>query len=227
MSAQQYEDPFWIVVGIAVLLLMTAAGAVVLWKISPLFRALCLIAYMGVKILSAILVLDFDALKTLLQTLKEVSSIVVHYGPSSIDYGMLWRYVREVEPSPLRIAVFALIPLGGLVALEVRKARLKISEKGLIEEWRKKTLADVCREWKLKPEAFKKDPVVVAKTFKNVREKRNIPPNIIARKIEDAKVREAILRFARLVDKGEVLEPISDPEEIRRRTIESLKETAK
>jgi len=130
--------------------------------------------------------------------------------------GAIWDAIQDAAPNPFPIGCALSLVFGAVVAL-IYLGRRSVSEEKVVKEQKKKTLDQVAKEWGVPPEIFQeKDLVKLATAFAETRKDRNIPPNVIARKISDPEKRMAILHFERVIKFQETFKRVTNPQDVHR-----------
>lgn len=213
------------------LVLLFLAGIVfalwTFWNYLPPFRDTILLFLTLVRALGSLLVLDLKGAREML-LLAEVLVRGLSAGVP-IDYTLWKETVLAHGASPLRIGLVCTALAGGLVWYRWRTER-GLTEKQLVRRFRRLSQEDLFRILRLElPDPRKASPLELARRFHEARQQRNIPPNVVARKLGrmGEAARQAISFFDRLVTSGEVMRPVGNREELDemvRREIAELKD---
>jgi len=211
MSVRQQEDSNMIVPALFITVAMAAALYWLVFPI-PVVRCVVYLLLIAVKFFGALLVLDFDSMGKLLG----LAGIILDGLKAGLrpNPGAIYRAILEAAPSPLIVgfilSTIAMVP--GAVLLRRRFP----SEKKAVRRQAGKNLEQVLRDWQIEGElSGDEPPEELAAKFAKIREKKNLPPNVIARKIADPMRRSALWHFNRVVKHGEIFRKITDTEELR------------
>jgi hypothetical protein len=188
----------------------------------PAVQYVLFFAYILIRVFGAVLALDFAAAGRLMEILAALAEgMKTGLKPNP---GAIWETIRQAGPNPLWVG-FVVSALFGLVVAMIFLRRRNISEEKVVRAQKKKSLEETAKEWGIDPGVFREqDLVKLATAFAEIRKDRNIPPNVIARKINDPERRMAVLHFDRIIKLNETLQRITDPKEVHRIIRENMPE---
>lgn len=212
MSARQQEDSNMIVPAIFITVAMAAALYLLVFPI-PAVRCAIYLLLIVVKLFGALLVMDFDAVGKLL----DLAGIILDGLKAGMrpNPGAIYRAILEAGPPPLLVGLVVSAIAAAPAAFILPKRRFP-SERKAVKRQAGKNLKQVLRDWRIEGElSGNEPPEELAAKFAKIREKKNIPPNVIARKIADPVRRSALWHFNRATKHGEIFRKITNTEELR------------
>ncbi|MBX6423381.1 hypothetical protein [Thermosulfurimonas sp. F29] len=210
------------VVFLSVLLGATGFSLWVFWTYVPVFRAPVFLAYACIRAIGALLALDFEHSRYALLLGLSAFQTALHH---PVSWEFFQRTLSQYGPSLSRL-IIALTVECGAVCLVYFLRRRPLTENTVIRKYRKLSFQDLVRRMKLPPPETDTDEKKLVEWFARVREDRNVPPNVIARKLgkfDKDRRRMFINFFERCLQRGETLQLISDPKELEQHTLREIR----
>jgi len=233
----ELEVVFWLIF----VLFSPVIMAMLIFFIAPHLKAGFFSALLKAKALEAKIVHVDDEYRTLNVEAKKykIYSRSIDVARKRASTSHFWNVFRNYSKrTNFRIGIVISVLffiLAGLSYWYFNRNENRDSPQKLKEKFYKKTLKDICKEFDL-PYPLPKDPVKLAELFTEERRTRNIPPNLLARKISDPVLSMAVSWFNRVVPPKEldmeptIMVPIRDPrkfEEYLNRMMKELNDEEK
>ncbi len=186
----------------------------------PTVQYIMFLAYVALRIAGAFLTFNLTAANKLIETFFALAEGMKKGLKPNAE--AIWQGIQKAAPDPL-LTGLVVSTFFGLITAIIFLRRKNISEDKIVKSQKRKTLEETAKEWGIDPSIFQeKNLVKLASNFAEIRKLRNIPPNVIARKINDPDKRMAILHFDRVLKFNETLKRITDPDEVQRISRETM-----
>ena len=204
--------------------IVVAMFAVAFWIIPPV-RNFILLLFTLTRAAESALVFQVDKASELM---RFAGFLVDNLSSTHIKFSEACRVINQTG-APAWISGLVATALTSFLAVKTWMKTGQVSEKQVIKQITGKSLEETCADWDVDPEIFRMDKKLsreenlerIARAFNEVRKKKNIPPNIFARKVT-REIAPAISYFNKINENGEIFVIISDPEELERRLKEQF-----